>query len=76
MATASSKVAKKKLRILVSKAEANTPPNQAPIIIPGTNNKTTGHNTACFLWCARVDEIDVITMTANEVATAICIRCC
>src|SRR5450755_4098293 len=47
-------------------------PTSEPIRIPGASFQTMGHSTAPCWLCARTLEIDVNTIVAIDVATAMC----
>ena len=50
---------------------AKIAPKIAPKHIPGENQRTIGQTTSPRLWCAKIELIEVITIVANEVPTAI-----
>ena len=50
-------------------------PSNDPTRIPGPSFQNIGHTTASCAWCARTLEIEVNTIVASDVATAMWRMC-
>ena len=71
MAEKATKIANSTLKTRPGSATAICAPASDPSRMPGTSSRTTGHNTAPRLWCARTDDSEEKQMVASDVATAI-----